>query len=96
MLISLTVKNWMSFQDETEFSMLASKERGHGDRVARVKKYGIGILPVAVLYGGNASGKSNFFRVLNFAKRFIVRSTRPDGEIPVQPFILSDAAQEQP
>ena len=47
-LISFTVKNWRSFRDEAEFSMVVCGERQHGDRVARVKRYGLGILPVAV------------------------------------------------
>ncbi len=96
MLISLTVKNWMSFRDETEFSMLASKERQHGDRVARVKKYGIGILPVAVLYGGNASGKSNFVMAIDFAKFLVTAGMQIDGLISMQPFMLSEDTLEQP
>ncbi|MFQ5455344.1 MAG: AAA family ATPase [Nitrospirota bacterium] len=45
------------------------------------------MLPVAVIYGGNASGKTNFFKALNFVKRLVVQGTRPDSLISVQPSI---------
>ena len=62
----------MSFKNEANFSMVATKERQHGERVPRIDKYQTRILPVAAIYGGNASGKTNFFKALNFAKSLVV------------------------
>lgn len=62
MLVSFSLENWMSFRDEVTFSMVASRERQHGHRVPRLQKYKTKILPIAAIYGGNASGKTNFFR----------------------------------
>ncbi|MGI9322100.1 MAG: AAA family ATPase, partial [Pseudomonadales bacterium] len=75
MIINFTLENWMSFRDPATFSMVASKERQHGDRVPKVGKYQTRVLPIAAVYGGNASGKSNFFKALDFAKRFVVNGT---------------------
>lgn len=96
MIISFTLENWMSFRDKTYFSMTASRERQHGERVANISKYKAKILPTAALYGGNASGKTNFFKALNFAKTLVVKGTRPDGLIPVEPFRLDSKFVDQP
>lgn len=90
MLISFELENWMSFRDRVTFSMVASRERQHRERVAKLDRYGVSVLPVAAIYGGNASGKTNFFKALNFAKQFIVKGSQPDSNIPVEPYRLDD------
>lgn len=96
MIISISIENWMSFRDQVAFSMVASRERQHGDRVPRLDKYQTRILPIAAIYGGNASGKTNFFKALSFAKTLVVRGTQPDSLIPVEPFRLDTKGTEQP
>lgn len=96
MIISFSLENWMSFRDKVTFSMIAGRERQHGDRVPRSRKYRMGILPIAAIYGGNASGKTNFFKALNFVKKLVVGGTRPDSLIPVEPFRLDAKGVEQP
>lgn len=95
MLIRFTIDNWLSFADTAELSMIASPERQHSDRVARVKPYAK-VLPLAVVYGGNASGKTNFFRALNFVQRFVVHGRKPDSTIPVTSFLLNPERQKAP
>ena len=62
MLIRFTLENWMSFRDQVVFSMVAGRERQHARRVPVIDRYNIKVLPVAAIYGGNASGKTNFFK----------------------------------
>jgi AAA15 family ATPase/GTPase len=96
MLVRFSLENWMSFRDQVAFSMIASMERQHGERVPRIGKYQAKILPVAAIYGGNASGKTNFFKALSFANTLIVKGTQPDSLIPVEPFRLDPKAIERP
>lgn len=96
MLISLSIENWMSFRDLVTFSMLASRERQHADRLPRLKKYNARVLPVATIYGGNASGKTNFFKALNFAKMLVVRGSQPDNPLAVEGFRLDNASLDKP
>lgn len=96
MLVSFSLENWMSFKHRTTFSMIASRERQHGERVPRVKKYQTRVLPIAALYGANASGKTNFFKALSFAKKLVVTGSRPDTLIPVEPFRLDDTMASKP
>ena len=39
MLISFELANWMSFRDTAEFSMIASQEQQHGERLHRLEKH---------------------------------------------------------
>jgi AAA15 family ATPase/GTPase len=96
MIISFSVENWMSFRNRVTFSMVASRERQHGERVPRLIKYQTRILPVAAVYGGNASGKTNLFKALNFAKGLVVKGTQPDSLIDVDPFRLDAQSVESP
>ena len=96
MLISFSVENWMSFRDKVTFSMVASRERQHGERLPKIKKYKIRVLPIAAIYGGNASGKTNLFKALSFAKDLVVDVTQPESLIPVEPFRLDAKGTERP
>ena len=96
MIINFSLKNWKSFRDKTTFSMAASKERQHGERISRIKKYKARVLPLAAIYGGNTSGKTNFFSALEFVQEFIVHGTQPDAPISVTPFLLDDQISRQP
>ncbi len=87
----------MSFKDCVTFSLIASRERQHGERIPKIAKFKLGVLPVAAVYGGNASGKTNFFKALNFAKGLIVKGTQPYSSIAVDTFRLANSQKiDQP
>jgi len=96
MIVSFSIENWMSYYERSTLSMVASRERQHNKRVPRVNKYEMRLLPIASIYGGNASGKTNLFMALSFAKKFVVKGTSPDSLIPVEPFLLGDQGNMQP
>lgn len=96
MLIRLQIENWKSFKDLTEFSMIGSAERQHNKRVPKIKKYPVKILPISVIYGGNASGKSNFIEFFRFIREFIVSGTEPDENIRTETFLLDETAKKSP
>lgn len=75
-------------------SSVSIPQPGHGERAPRVAKYRVRILPIAALCGGNASGKTNFFKALSFARNFVVNGTHPDDDIPVQPFLLDNSPEK--
>lgn len=96
MIIRFSIENWMSYRDKVTFSMVASKEQQHGERISKIAKYSTRILPIAAVYGGNASGKTNLFKALNFAKSLVVKGTTLDGLIPVERFRLDEAGDDSP
>lgn len=96
MIVSFSIENWMSFRDKVTFSMVASRERQHSERVPKTDKLHVKILPIAAIYGGNASGKTNFFKALSFVKNLVVKGTQPESLIPVDVFRLDSKGTEQP
>jgi AAA15 family ATPase/GTPase len=73
MIIELKLKNWMSFRDETVFSLAATSEKRLRDRLPKIRKNPVlNVSPIAALYGGNASGKTNFFKLIAFLKQLPV------------------------
>lgn len=96
MLIQFTVENWMSFRDKATFSTVATSECQHNDRVCKLKNFQTGVIPVSVIFGGNASGKTNLFRALRFAQSLIVYGTEIDSSIPVEPFVLNKDGTNSP
>ncbi len=96
MLISFTVENWMSYAKPATLSMVASRERQHIARVPSIAKYKVKVLPVAAIFGGNASGKTNLFKALQFAKTLVTKFNQPDNLIPIEPFLLDPATKGKP
>lgn len=77
--------------------MVAGRERRHGHRVPRIERFRTRLLPVAAIFGGNASGKTNFFRGLSFARALVVDGTSQLGEpIPVEPFRFDEESETRP
>jgi len=96
MIVSFSFENWMSFRDKTVISAVAGRQRMHSERVSRLKKYKMRILPVLAIYGGNASGKSNIFEALQFVRNLVVNGTEVDELINVRPFLLSPKFKNMP
>ncbi|MBI2423525.1 MAG: ATP-binding protein [Candidatus Hydrogenedentes bacterium] len=96
MLVEFETENWTSFRETAKLTMVATSERQHRERLAQLPKYEITILPIASIYGGNASGKSNLWKAMRFSKQFILDGTRPDMIIPIEPFNLDNSARSEP
>lgn len=96
MLLRFSVENWMSFRDEATLDMVATREEQHADHVAVIQKHGLKVLPVAAIYGANASGKSNLIKALSFTQQFVTDPPKADAPIPVRPFRLDKDSIERP
>lgn len=86
----------MSFRDRSTLSMIATSERQHGERVPKLNKYRTRILPIAALYGGNASGKSSFYKALEFSKNFVLYGSGLDMPIWIRPYLLDNENLAKP
>jgi AAA15 family ATPase/GTPase len=76
--------------------MVATREEQHADHILRVSRYNLKLLPIAAVYGANASGKSNLTKALSFAEKFVTNPPKPDVPIPVTPFLLNSSARKRP
>lgn len=86
MLRSLKLRNWKSFGEEVEFTMLATREQKDGDRLAKIGK--TRVLPITALYGPNASGKSVLIESLGLLKHLVHKSRNRGELMPITPHLL--------
>jgi predicted ATPase len=90
MLIEFRVENHRSLRDEQVLTMESGRVGDDADsRPRRIPGHAESLLPVAALYGANASGKSNVLIALAFMREAVILSHRswlPDGGVPRDPF----------
>ena len=97
MLLKFTVENWMSFRDETTIWMTTDDDLFLDKRVPRIPKYDWRVLPVASIFGGNASGKSNLIEAIEFAKWSVLKGPlEQDLPTGVRPFKLDNFSKDSP
>ena len=91
MLLRFGVANHRSIRDYQELFLSASKRIRHEGLVIPVPTLKEAAVPVAAIYGSNASGKSNLIDAMNEIRRTIVGSHMALGaadDIPRHPFQL--------
>jgi AAA15 family ATPase/GTPase len=64
MLIRFIVNNFLSFDEEKEFNMLAGPFKTHKHHVYNVDK--VDVLKATAIYGANGAGKSNLIKAIEF------------------------------
>ena len=100
MFISFKVGNFLSFKEDTVFSMVAKsltdKKETH---TFPIEIENIHLLKSAALYGPNGSGKSNLIKAIEFLTTFIrnsAKESQAEEEIPVANFKLSTQTEAKP
>lgn len=78
MLIQFNFKNYKSFRDEVTLDLSATKMTEFSDRVVTMGSEKI--LPVAAIYGANASGKSNVYSAFEYMSEYVVNSFKYGDE----------------
>ena len=71
MILELKIRNYLSFKDEVVFSFEATADDTLEDYYVTEVAPGVRLLKMAMVYGANASGKSNLLKAFNFIKDFI-------------------------
>ncbi len=103
MIIEFTVENYLSFKNKTTISMVSSKsfrEHKNSHTIEIDKK--IALLKSAVIYGNNASGKSNLLKAMQFMKGMVMNSFRDaltenrDRLSSLEKFALNSKSQIDP
>jgi AAA15 family ATPase/GTPase len=99
MLIELRVTNFKSFKEEQVLSMIASSDKALLENTIAAEALGDRrLIRSAVVYGANASGKSNLVDAFAFVRSFVQSSVErePDARIPTRPFLLDEKSIESP
>lgn len=101
MILSFEVENYLSFQERQEVSFVASSLKDSEEGIIETDAFNERrVLPALLVYGANASGKTNLVRALDaMAWTVLYSHTReqPGGEIrSCQPFGLDPWSHERP
>lgn len=102
MLIEFSVENFRSLRERITFSMIAAKLRARDERLDHENVIDVNeklaLLRSAMIYGANASGKSNVIQAVWFMRHFVMNSARQQDEdgIPVEPFRLDTSGPTSP
>lgn len=78
MLLQFNFKNFMSFKDDTTLDMTAAKISEYNYHVKTIGDERV--LPVAAIYGANASGKTNVWAAFNYMTKYVLFSLDYGGE----------------
>ena len=97
MLLNYEITNWSCFRRKSEFTMEAGPERNADTTVARIgaPSRPLKVLPLAAIYGNNASGKTQFIESLSFLQGFVTERFN-SGNLPVYPFLLDEFSAKSP
>ncbi len=101
MLVEFRVKNFRSLRDEQVLSLVASNDNTLRDTntLPTGLKSAPSLLSSAVVYGANASGKSNLIKALQYMRGVVVESAtviQPGQTYSVQPFRLDSDSNSLP
>lgn len=96
MLINFTFKNFRSFRNEMTLSLEAAPVQELSGAV--VRSCAEDLLPVAVMYGANSSGKSNVLKALKAMRDVLLNSVKlnPKDKLDAEPFSLDLTSAAEP
>ena len=97
MILNISIKNFRSFKEEVTFSMVAESSRSKEQNVfvqslARGEDE-VKLLNTALIYGANASGKSNLLRAVFDIIKFVTKNESSAGEkiAEYNPFLFDES-----
>lgn len=99
MLIEFQVENYLSYRDAKTLSMVALGQVSEHAKTNVILTERIPILKSAVIYGANASGKSNLLSALGFMRWFVINSSKEgqaEEPIDISSFKLDTATENEP
>jgi AAA15 family ATPase/GTPase len=95
MLIEFSVENFLSYKELSTLSMVSAKSYREHQTTNTIQNQGLQLLKSAIIYGNNASGKSNLLEAIGFMKAMVLNSFRDallennEKKIPLEKFALS-------
>lgn len=97
MIQEIKIKNFLSFKDEVKFSFEASNDKFAEESQVITINENTRLLRFAIVYGYNASGKSNLLSVFDFLSYFwSVKPRDLDSKTGAVPFKLDGVSKDEP
>ncbi len=94
MIVEFCVSNFFSIRSEQKISFEASSDSQLEDEYVVEIKPGVRLLKLGIVYGANASGKSNMLRALDFFRQIMTEiPADKTTEIGAVPFLLDEESR---
>jgi uncharacterized protein len=97
MLIRFSIENFKSFNERQEVTFVATSAKDLPEATVHIEGFSYNLLRVAVIYGANASGKTNVLKALATLRNAVSNSHRrwkPEAKIPIDSFRLGSSADK--
>ena len=96
MLINFSFSNFCSFKNIKSLRMESAQIKDLSDSV--IEKDGLRLLPVAVLYGANSSGKTNVIKSFGVFRHILINNVKLNSDEPIkyEPFMLDNISDKKP
>lgn len=97
MLLEFSVENFLSFKTKTTLNLAATSIKEHTDsNIISTERFNL--LKGAIIYGANASGKSNLIRAMSTMRRLVLQSFDQTStyELSIIPFLLNTETEKAP
>lgn len=96
MLLEFSVGNYLSFRERKTLNLVSSSISDYKE-TNTISSERHTLLKGAVIYGANASGKSNLIRAMSTMKRIVMSFNQPSTKsLDVTPFLLNTETEKQP
>lgn len=96
MLIEFSIQNFASIKDKQTLSFVADKSK-HLEEYYVIQTNGLRLLKLALIYGANASGKTNILKALDFLRQLVINPLSHKNEtIHFQPFLFDEKSRTSP
>lgn len=97
MILEFAVRNYLSFKDQQVLSFEASSDKSYESQYIVEVKKGVRILKLGLIYGANASGKTNMLKALDFLRRFVLfQKSDKTEQTGITPFLFDNSTTNEP
>lgn len=96
MILEFSIENFYSFKDKVTFSMIGNHSETLSSNFNKINNYKV--LKSAAIYGANATGKSNLFKVLEKVVMMLRNSNNMNyyDDLPIRTFAFDEKNKDKP
>ena len=96
MIAEFTIENFFSIKSPQKISFEPSSDIFMSDEYSYEVKNGVKLLKVGIIYGANASGKTNILNAIDFFRMLVLRMSKDRNEkTGVVPFMLDETSKNE-
>ncbi len=96
MIVEFNIENYLSIKSAQKISFEPSADTFMSDEYSYEVKEGVRLLKVGIVYGANASGKSNILDAIEFFRMLVLRMPKDrNDKTGVVPFMLDDISRNK-